>query len=125
MQLCLHITQNAEDSPGRCVVGTARYVPSYSTRLDWVSCTEPGCTPAFKVASDSAAADFARKYGLPPDPMWTETFNEEPVATVLQEAPESADHAVLAAGLLATAAAVGTVVVLQMVYRKHKPAGYS
>jgi hypothetical protein len=107
------------------VRATARYVPSYSTKFDWVACTDPKCAPgAFKISDSQSPVAFEKKYNLSLDPMWTETDNGPILVTMMLEEHKSTDHGILAGGLVSTAVAIGATVVGQILYQKHKPSGY-
>jgi hypothetical protein len=125
LQVCLHIAKRGQKGEtGQCVRATAKYVPSYSTKFEWVACTGSGCKAGFKVSDSQTADAFEKKYNLSLDPMWTETYNDPILVTVMLEEPASTDNAVLASGLVSTAVAIGATIIGRMFYQKHKPAGY-
>jgi hypothetical protein len=105
----MHLTPYAEEQTGVCVDATSRYVPSYSTALEYDACEAGGCAAHFKLSNTSAAAVFARRWDLPEDPIWTETYNEVPSVSVSLRDDSAADAAILAGGLLATALAAAAV----------------
>ena len=116
----MHIQPLAEEQRGKCVKATSRYVPSLSTRLEWVPCTTAGCTTSsFRLSNASNVTAFERKYELPPDPIWTETYNEAIQVLVSLRDTSSMDTAILVAGILVTAMAVLTVLTLRRLYSKH------
>lgn len=120
VQVCLHIRALEEEQRGKCVRATARYVPSLSTRLQWVPCTEAGCTTsAFQLSNEQNVTAFERKYSLSPDPIWTETYNEAIQVVVSLRDSSSMDSAILVAGLLVTLTAIVTVLTLRKLYSRH------
>jgi hypothetical protein len=118
VQVCMHLTPGAKEQRGQCVRATSRYVPSYSTKLAYVPCGD-NCIGTFALANDSAGDDFADKYGLPPDPMWTETYNDPVAVSIGLRDSSSLDNAVLVAGILVTAVAAFTVGFGRRMYHRH------
>jgi hypothetical protein len=122
LQVCMHLTASKDDPLGKCVRATARFVPSFSTMLDFVDCTNPGCKAAFAVASGeaaTAAAAFEQKYGLPEDPMWTETYNGPLTVQVSLREVERTNFAILFSGILSTVVAIGAVTFGRALYARH------
>lgn len=116
----MHLTPNAEDQLGQCVTATARFVPSFSTLFNFTDCTDQGADcRAWTLNDGAAAADFETRFGLPPDPAWTETFNEPLSVAVSLRETDARDIGILLAGLLSTGVTVAAVVVGKSMYRRH------
>jgi hypothetical protein len=120
VQVCMHIQPYENEQRGKCVRATSRWVPSFSTRLTWVPCTTAGCTTsAFRLTNEQNATAFERKHSLPPDPVWTETYNEPIQVVISLRDSSSMDSAILVAGILVTAMTVLTVLTLRKLYSRH------
>lgn len=124
VQVCLHVSGAGGDQ-GQCVKADVRYTPAYPTNLKFQPCNtskDPECDGVWVLTDESNgdASAWAKSHGLPEDPMWTETFNEDVGVTVnLRERPLH-DAILLACGVLSTGLATGVVVGIKALHKRQK-----
>ena len=109
-----------EDTVGRCVTATARFVPAISTEVEMQKCNGANC---FAIADGNRARRFARKYDLPEDPIWCETINDPVETAISLRETEATDNVILSLGVVVAVAAVLAVVLLRRLYHKQLAAG--
>lgn len=126
MQVCLHVSGNGGDQ-GQCVRAEVRYTPAYPTNLRFKQCSPhegSDCTGVWELidasGDDQNASAWAQLNGLPSDPMWTETFNEDVSVTVnLREQPLH-DAVLLACGIVSTILVTCVVTGMKALHRRQK-----
>lgn len=104
---------------GVCLQASVRYVPSYSTLL---SCRECGGDDTFydsRWQVTDEANEWAKASGLPPDPLWTESFWPDgmPSYTLYQAEDPQVVQAVWICGVIATCATLTAALVTQLIYK--------
>eukprot|EP01025_Chloroclados_australasicus_P057830 TRINITY_DN72261_c0_g1_i1.p1 TRINITY_DN72261_c0_g1~~TRINITY_DN72261_c0_g1_i1.p1 ORF type:complete len:164 (-),score=12.72 TRINITY_DN72261_c0_g1_i1:100-546(-) len=123
-EVCLHLQpgKSGENARGQCVRATARFVPSYSTLLEYTACDDADkqCTSGWKVSDDVKAADWASALGIPEDPLWTETINEPIQVRIRMEEQKARDWMMFGLGLAFTIATLIVVYAGKAAYARHR-----
>ncbi|CAL8470795.1 g10337 [Coccomyxa elongata] len=101
---------------GRCLLSTARYVPSYSTRFGCKDC-EKG--ELFQWALSNRSIEWEATTAWPPDPMWTESNwppGGVPQYRLYQREAEGAENRLLMGGVIVLLLSAAATTVAQAVY---------
>eukprot|EP00879_Flechtneria_rotunda_P021871 GHRR01023066.1.p1 GENE.GHRR01023066.1~~GHRR01023066.1.p1 ORF type:complete len:604 (+),score=189.04 GHRR01023066.1:381-2192(+) len=117
-QVCAGWRGNSVGYMGKCVNATVKYVPSYSTQFMSAACDDP--YQAKWQVTDAADA-WHQQYNWPADPMWTESDWPlgVPVLQLYLHEARAVEMAVLAAGLVVTAAVAAASFIAQTAFERH------
>lgn len=117
-EVCYGWQQGSTDRSlmGRCVTASVHYVLATSTRVDCVNCNN---IPTFYWNETNAASEWDEQYSWPPDPMWTESNwpTATPEVKLYLKETDTLENAVLASGLLLSAATVAIFLGLRRIFQ--------
>lgn len=101
-----HPAKSGAAAQGRCVRATVKFVPAYTTKAFWKSCTlssDPVCEERWEIDDTGAVEAWAAGLGLPADSIPTETINLPLETEWLMVESSETDAFVLGLGLGMTA----------------------